>query len=146
VNRADRRGRKPEKGETKKALVVEDRPSDSIFIKEALRGLDLEVDQARNGLQAIKLLRRKRYALVITDLLMPEKTGFEVLAWLDEKQADIPVVVCSAYLSPATMRLLRRYDRLAIVAKPYKKDSLRTAASGLLGDSPSEQGEKRTQG
>lgn len=63
---------------------------------------------------------------------MPHKTGFEVLAWLDERHISIPIVVCSAYVSQITLRLLKRYDRLEVVTKPYKKSALRAAATRVL--------------
>jgi len=66
------------------------------------RKLELEgyvVQQARNGKEAIDMLKAGEVDLVILDLMMPVKTGFEVLAEIqsegDEKLKKIPIIVAS---------------------------------------------------
>jgi len=80
---------------TPRILVVEDE-------KPLARALQLKLDHAgcavtvaHNGTKAKLLLDTEQFDLVITDLVMPETNGFEVIKYAKEKQAGAPVVVLS---------------------------------------------------
>lgn len=122
----------------RKVLVVEDNVSHSQAMTRTLGALGLEADHADNGADGIRMLESGGYALVVSDLLMPKCTGFELFAWLEERMSNVPLVVCSAYVTDATRRLLRRYRPLEIVCKPYKEETLARAVRTLLGISRSD--------
>jgi CheY-like chemotaxis protein len=84
-------------GKSALILVAED---DKFLSKVYLKKLDkegYEVVHATNGEEAVKLAREKNPDLVLMDLIMPIKDGFEALTELkaDEKTKNIKVVVLS---------------------------------------------------
>ncbi len=52
---------------------------------------------ASGGNEALARLKDKRYGLLLTDLMMEQGTGFEVLEWVLENAPGLPVVICSSY-------------------------------------------------
>jgi len=89
---------RPPGGEkTQTILVVDDEPDaldlHSRMIKTQLP--ECRVLQARNGREALKLIRQERPALILLDLMMPEVDGFAVLEAMhqDESLSNIPVIV-----------------------------------------------------
>ena len=81
-----------------KILVVEDDFVTWKLEQMILEKAGYEVYLAENGLAAIELLERERADLILTDLLMPEMSGIELLKHLksDPCISKTPVVVCSS--------------------------------------------------
>jgi threonine synthase len=82
----------------RKIVVIEDNLDASRLIKRVLQARSFEVHTASNGAQGLELVRQVRPDLVITDLMMPDVDGFEVI---DTMKADpdlqhIPIVVITA--------------------------------------------------
>lgn len=83
----------------KKILIVDDSILSRKFVKEALRILDDVVFlEAGDGVQALKVINEQDVDLVILDLIMPEKDGFDVLEELKtiDKILELPVIVHSS--------------------------------------------------
>jgi DNA-binding response OmpR family regulator len=77
-----------------KILVVEDDPLIMKVLNQKLK-LCFRVDAAGTGSRAMSLIHQYDYALVLLDLIMPEKGGFEVLEQLRMEKNKTPVVVFS---------------------------------------------------
>ena len=79
----------------KKILFVEDEPSLQKAIKEVLTQEKFEVLIASDGEEGLKLVKEKKPDLILLDLILPKKDGFEVLKELkeDDNTKDIPVIV-----------------------------------------------------
>lgn len=87
-------------GETntnKKILVVEDESALLFALKAELSSSGFEVDVASDGEEGIRKIRNEKPDLVILDLLLPKKDGFEVLEDLNKEglTKEIPVMVIS---------------------------------------------------
>ena len=78
-------------------LVVDDHPTNRLKIAMSVKRLGYESAPAENGREALDILRKDAFDLVLLDIVMPEMDGYEVLAVLkaDPKLCDIPVVVIS---------------------------------------------------
>lgn len=104
----------------KRVLVVDDDDDIRRMIEVALRQRDLVVDQARNGEEALSLLRENRYAVVILDLLMPGTSGFGVLDGLNAPGLPPPpVVLVVTAADRATIEKLDPHRIHGIVRKPF---------------------------
>jgi len=82
-----------------KILVVDDHPLILEALKQVLRDLepDIEVLDARDGQQAIdRAMLNPDVSLVLLDLTLPHKNGFDLLAELREVSPEVPIVVLSA--------------------------------------------------
>ena len=79
-------------------LVVEDDTDISTLISFHLRSNGFESDSAYTGREAIEMIDKGEYALILLDILLPEISGLEVLEYIRKKAADsrIPVIVTSA--------------------------------------------------
>ena len=81
-----------------KILVVDDVAVNRAIMKVALNGIeDVEFIEATNGIEVLKIVNEQEISLVILDLVMPLKDGFEVLKEMKSTPSlqDIPVIVYS---------------------------------------------------
>lgn len=84
--------------ETLKLLVVDDRRENLIAMKAALRDLGVEIVTAQSGAEALSLMLRHRFAVVLLDVQMPDLNGFELAALMrdhDDTKA-IPIIFVTA--------------------------------------------------
>src|SRR3989338_1995840 len=80
-----------------KILLVEDDKFLSVALGDKLTREGFTIIKAVNGQEALAKVRSQRPALILLDLMMPQKNGFEVLAELklDETTKNIPVIILS---------------------------------------------------
>jgi two-component system chemotaxis response regulator CheY len=78
-------------------LLVEDSAAMRAYVRAALEGsAACEVVEATSGLEALRLLPRGTYALVITDINMPDLSGLELVAFIRRSQhKTTPIVIIS---------------------------------------------------
>ncbi len=81
-----------------KILIADDEPNILISLEFLMRREGYEVLVARDGDEAIEVLRRERPALVLLDVMMPKRTGFEVCQALraDDTLKDVRVLMLTA--------------------------------------------------
>jgi DNA-binding response OmpR family regulator len=87
------------KCETKAILVAEDDLFLNQIIANYLRGKGFKVDSVKNGSETLKKIKENKYNLVLLDLIMPKKNGFEVLEELKEFKKKVPPIVIFSNLS-----------------------------------------------
>ena len=81
------------------ALVAEDNRFNQVVVRNLLRRIDIDVDVAENGHEALAMLERGDYDLVFMDVRMPEMNGYEATARIrgrDDHLADIPILAVTA--------------------------------------------------
>ena len=86
-------------GRNKRIVVVEDNEAAARLMSRILEARDdCEVHLAHNGAAGLRLIRKLRPSMVITDLMMPDVDGFEVIDAMksDELLKNIPIVVVTA--------------------------------------------------
>jgi CheY-like chemotaxis protein len=105
-------------------LAVEDDAQQRADIEAALRQAGHRVDMAASGNQALARLKEKRYDLLITDLMVEEGTGFDVLQWVQENAPGLPVVICSSYAKGENLKSFIPTQSYRIVRKPFRTDDL----------------------
>jgi two-component system, OmpR family, response regulator QseB len=79
-----------------RVLLVEDDPLIGASIQQGLRQDGLTVDWIQDGADVDLALRTTAYALVLLDLGLPHKSGFEILATLRHSRNPVPVVILTA--------------------------------------------------
>lgn len=80
-----------------KLLIVEDEENLRDLYAEELEESGYEVSRASNGKEAIELVRKKDFDLVIMDIRMPEMDGIETLGKIISLERKIPVIIYTAY-------------------------------------------------
>ncbi|MCW5829219.1 MAG: response regulator [Deltaproteobacteria bacterium] len=114
---------------TKKLLVVEDDKLVRSFISEGLQDLPLRIVFATNGLEGLKFFETDRPDLILSDVLLPKMTGFELCQAI-RKQADglkLPIILMSAvYKSSQVQNEARqKYGANDFLTKPLNLGLLR---------------------
>ena len=101
-----------------------------------LRANGFLVEAVPSGVEAVLLLKKASFDLLITDLIMPEGTGFEVIQHLRKRKIQIPILICSAYV--AGKEALRSLEglRFSVLAKPYRPEELLARVKALLASDP----------
>ena len=104
--------------------IVDDSATARLITKRCLEiagCLDAEFLEAKNGKEALELLRKNHNVnLVVTDITMPEMDGYSLLKHLktSPRLTTIPVVVISSAANDAKSEELRRLGVLATLSKP----------------------------
>lgn len=102
-------------------LIVDDRPSIVEVLCLFLRLRGYETLEAYDGRMALELLRRDPPDLVLLDLIIPERSGFEVLRTMqaDESLSRIPVIVMTARAEVGDLPTGDLEGAAALVKKPF---------------------------
>ena len=77
-------------------LLIEDEPKLGKVILEELRGQGYQVDLASDGLMAESFFKQNNYALVLMDINIPHKSGFELCKEFRAIKKSIPIIMLSA--------------------------------------------------
>ena len=112
---------------TLKCLVADDEPQIGTFLREALATQAYDADLVTDGDAAAKKLLQHDYALVISDVLMPGKTGVELVREIRARGDLVPMVLMSSYLSEEVMAACSKLEHLACLQKPFSLQDLRRA-------------------
>ncbi len=134
-----------------RVLIAEDTAAIRQILEVQVKGLGIEVDFVENGKLALDKLQRGRYALVISDLHMPEMDGYGLVhEWRARenkraKNEHLPIVALTAdvLIGDASKFIAEGFDDY--VAKPVSRDALRnlitkwlTRGRGILGETAEE--------
>ena len=94
-----------------KILIIDDAPDFVYALRTFLEGLGYEVVEAHDGETGLEVLEREKPDLVLLDVIMPHKNGWETLSDIRSKPeyADLPVVMLTALDEPH--HLMEGYDR-----------------------------------
>ena len=110
-----------EGADLKKVVLVDDNPMDARLISRILQmSRPLQIKQVQAGQEAIKVIQTEDPDLIILDLMIPDKSGFQILKELrqDKKLDTIPVIVITSKdLSEAEQQVLLSNDVLSLWQK-----------------------------
>jgi DNA-binding NtrC family response regulator len=112
---------KPLSGE---ALIADDNSSIRGVLRVLLEKAGLEVTETEDGVQAIECLRARPFDLVITDLLMPNAGGLEVLRACCERPSNTPVIMLTAAGSIRECAEVMRLGAFNFLTKPFHPTEL----------------------
>jgi CheY-like chemotaxis protein len=107
-------------------LVVDDERSIRLLCRVNLTASGIEVLEARNGREALEVVRESRPDLVLLDVMMPEVDGWTVARELaaDEQTRDIPIVFLTARADPADRRRGQQLGGVGYLTKPFDPVSI----------------------
>ncbi len=115
-------------------LVADDSLSVRKVAERQLTEAGLEVALVSNGEEALKWLNNRRPDLVIADVIMPDKSGFEVCAFIKSNAAlaDTPVILVSGFVDEEVTRQAEACRADKILKKPFQGAVLRERVLELL--------------
>ncbi len=125
-------------GGTECVLIVEDELAVRTLAGRTLAGLGYTVLEAENGQEALRLARQYPgpIDLVITDVVMPELGGLELIEALMAERPEAAALVMSGYLEPDTASDAIRDAGLPFLPKPFALDNLSEAVRAALARRP----------
>jgi two-component system response regulator AtoC len=107
-------------------LVAEDEPEVRDYLELSLRCHGYEVEQAENGDEALRLLKRSdsRVSLVLLDIMMPFKDGIETLREIRQFNKNLPVIMLSGGSTPSTIVETMKCGADDYLKKPASQEQL----------------------
>ena len=110
-------------------LLVEDDPRVRTSTVEALEDLDYEPVACESGNEAIRMFDSQTFDLVISDVIMPEMTGPELIKILKEKRSDFAVLFVTGYVGDSETDTLVGHE---LLRKPFTVGALASAVATAL--------------
>lgn len=105
-------------------LIVDDDLNLCNALTDELKEVGYETSFVNDGAQALKFLEENRIDLVLLDLKMPGKDGFEVLKEMREKNISCKVIVLTAYADVKSAIDSAKMGASDFISKPYDLDEL----------------------
>ena len=114
-------------------LLIDDQADLVQVVETILAGRGWTVDTALNGRDGIALAEASRYSVVLTDLGMPDISGWEVAQRLAELQPQTPVVLMTGWAADIDESQLAEHKIQALLPKPFRTDSLLALVDKVAG-------------
>ena len=113
-------------------LIVDDEGPIRMALKMAFKRENMETAEASDGIQALEMLRHDRYQLVILDVMMPGKGGYEVLQEMRRRGDNTPVLMLSGKDDEMNQVLGLGYGADSYLTKPFHTSVLIQTARALI--------------
>lgn len=120
----------------RKVLVVDDDDQVRSMLSRLL-SRSYEVETAGNGRQALTALEGQSIDLLITDIIMPEKEGIELITTVRAQRPKLPIIAISGggQVDPGQyLELARMLGANRVLGKPFDIDELLEACKQLTSD------------
>ena len=118
-----------------KVLVVDDSLSVRKVVEKALEGRGLEVLSAASGAEAIARIERDRPDVVICDVILPDKDGYQVCHFVRTHpvMGQTPVLLISGVVNNTVRKRAAEVQSNEVMFKPFGADELQRKIADLLG-------------
>lgn len=118
----------------KTILVCDDEPVLRALIRESLSGGDFDVVEAEDGDQALSKARAARPDVILLDMMMPGRSGLEVLGEIrgDAEIAGVPVIMLTARTQAADREAIAVAGADRYLAKPFSPRDLISLVEAVL--------------
>jgi len=101
----------------KRILIAEDNELNMKLMSDVLAHKGYDVLQVFDGEAALEAIERNDLDLVLLDIQMPKKSGYEVL---DEITKDIPIIIVSAHAMKDEIEKVRNFKHIDYITKPIQ--------------------------
>jgi DNA-binding response OmpR family regulator len=112
-----------------RALAIDDEEIVLLSVEKTLRPEGYIVDKALSAREALDKLAEETYDIIITDLMMPEMNGIELLGAIKEQGHDTPTVMVTGYPTIKTAIEALRLGAVDYVPKPFTRQELLSPVS-----------------
>jgi CheY-like chemotaxis protein len=134
--RGSAKGARPDRGPLE-ILIVDDDPDFRTMLRRMLtRGTACRIVEAEHAEAAIAAIERQRPDLVVSDIFMPVADGFELLNWMRDHAAGVPVLAVSAASRADAqfdpLAIARHLGAAGVLTKPFDRADLIAAVERTL--------------
>ena len=118
-----------------KVLIVDDSLTVRKVVERILESRQMQVLQASLGTEAIERIQHDEPDLVVCDVLLPDKEGYEVCQFVKShpRLDQTPVLLISGIVNPAVVDRAARVGSAGVLQKPFSADELAGKVNDLLG-------------
>ncbi|MBY5920904.1 ATP-binding protein [Ferrimonas balearica] len=117
----------------KRVLLVEDNAINQELMQGLLAPLQWEIDLCENGIEALSLVKRHHYDLILMDCHMPVMDGFEATSLIKaEGLCTAPIIALSAYVMPEDKARMWKSGFDDAIGKPIRMKQLQSTLSRWL--------------
>jgi two-component system OmpR family response regulator len=119
-------------------LIAEDEPSILESLDFILRRAGFSIASVTDGDAVMAAVRRDSPRLVVLDVMLPKRSGFEVLKQIrsDDTMRELPVMILTAKGQAQDRRIAEELGASSFVTKPYANADVVGAVRRLLGETP----------
>jgi len=113
-------------------LVVDDDDAIRFLLKDMLTDEGYRITTAADGGEAINLLQKEKYDIILLDIIMPSVSGFGVLKFIKDNSIPIKVIMITAY---SELKLAAESKQLGaddFIAKPFMRQDLLNTIKQVL--------------
>lgn len=114
-------------------LVVDDEPQVRELLSVKMQQRGYRVGEAANGQEAIDKLAEGGFELVISDIMMPERDGLEVIMYLKRQHPTVKISAISAPGNEVFPKSAKALGASRIFLKPFSLEEIATAVDDLMG-------------
>ncbi len=118
--------------EKQKILIVDDDPSILELLNQLFQRKGFECKTAENGKKALEQLDTSPFTIVVTDLIMPQIDGLELLKIIKESWPETDVIVMTGYTKNFTYTDVIRAGASDFVHKPFTLDEIEAKIQRLI--------------
>ena len=116
-----------------KILLCEDNVLNQKLAKSVINNFGFDLDIAQNGEEGIELLSQKEYDLILMDLQMPVKDGYQTTEYIrNEMNSNIPIIAMTAHSLVGEQERCYKVGMNAYVPKPFKQTVLLKAIKTVM--------------
>ncbi|WP_027179278.1 response regulator [Maridesulfovibrio bastinii] len=118
-------------------LVVDDDPISRQILRAMFENEHYEVEEAEDGVEALKLYSDSDIDLVVTDIFMPEKEGVQTVRELMKENPDVKIIAVSGGSSSAnydSLDWIKMFGVKYTFTKPFNSTALLAAVEDLLSE------------
>ena len=120
-------------------LVVEDEPGIALALEDDLKSEGYDVEVVRDGQRASQRARQQSFDLILLDVMLPGKDGFDVCREIRRTDARTPIIILTAKTQEAEKVLGLELGADDYVTKPYSPRELRARIKAALRRTAGEQ-------
>ncbi len=113
-------------------LIVDDEKNIRLALSMALEQLNIQVETAVNGEEALEKVARNSYGLMLLDLRMPGLDGMEVLRRVARDRPELKVIIITAYGSIDLAVEAMKLGAVDFLQKPFDTSQVREMVRRIL--------------
>jgi two-component system response regulator (stage 0 sporulation protein F) len=115
-------------------LIVDDAGPVVVLCVNVLQALGYAVKGANRGEQAVEIMRKEPFDLVVVDYKMPGMSGFDVFAQARQLHPGMSVILVTGHGTPEILNEAQRMGFKAVLLKPFTSDELRATVEKVLAE------------
>lgn len=113
-------------------LIVDDDPLILNLLETSVEAFGYRCTTARDGMEAVELLKRTEFAMVITDMTMPRMDGMALLKYIKEHHPRTDVIVVTGYTETFSYTEVIKAGACDFISKPFNIDELEAKISRVV--------------